>query len=106
MNGMANGLPAALFTLFVAHVLLAESWTGILLLAYFIAGIVALPGWLWISRRIGKHRAWALSMLWTSLIFIAVPFLGPGDTWAVSGNLLTVWRWRSRGYGTACGHSG
>ena len=82
MNGMANGLPAALFTLFVAHVLLAESWTGILLLAYFIAGIVALPGWLWISRRIGKHRAWALSMLWTSLIFIAVPFLGPGDTWA------------------------
>ncbi|MBS3786363.1 MAG: MFS transporter [Gammaproteobacteria bacterium] len=82
MNGMANGLPAALFTLFVAHVLLAESWTGILLIAYFVTGIAALPGWLWISRRIGKHRAWALSMLWTSLIFIAVPFLGPGDTWA------------------------
>lgn len=82
MNGMANGLPAALFTLFVAHVLMAEAWTGVLLLTYFIAGIAALPGWLWISRRIGKHRAWALSMLWTSLIFLAVPFLGPGDTWA------------------------
>ena len=82
MNGLANGLPASLFTLFVAHVLLAESWTGPLLLVYFVTGIAALPGWLWLSRRIGKHRAWAVSMLWTSLIFLAVPFLGPGDTHA------------------------
>jgi Na+/melibiose symporter-like transporter len=82
MNGLANGLPASLFTLFVAHVLIAEAWTGPLLLVYFLTGIAALPGWLWLSRRIGKHRAWAMSMLWTSLVFLAVPFLGPGDTWA------------------------
>ncbi|MBY5269362.1 MFS transporter [Spiribacter salinus] len=82
MNGLANGLPASLFTLFVAHVLMAEAWTGPLLLIYFVTGIAALPGWLWLSRRIGKHRAWALSMLWTSLVFAFVPFLGPGDTWA------------------------
>ncbi|WP_268815691.1 MULTISPECIES: MFS transporter [Spiribacter] len=82
MNGLANGLPASLFTLFVIHVLRAEAWTGPLLLVYFVVGIAALPGWLWLSRRIGKHRAWALSMLWTSLIFAAVPFLGPGDTTA------------------------
>jgi len=82
MNGLANGLPASLFTLFVAHVLMSEAWTGPLLLVYFITGIAALPGWLWLSRRIGKHRAWAVSMLWTSLIFLAVPFLGPGDTHA------------------------
>jgi len=82
MNGLANGLPASLFTLFVAHVLRAEAWTGPLLLVYFVVGILALPGWLWLSRRIGKHRAWALSMLWTSLVFAWVPFLGPGDTWA------------------------
>ncbi|MEX0384881.1 MFS transporter [Spiribacter pallidus] len=82
MNGLANGLPASLFTLFVAHVLLAEAWTGPLLLVYFVIGIAALPGWLRLSRRIGKHRTWAISMLWTSAVFIWVPFLGPGDTWA------------------------
>ncbi|WP_255414644.1 MFS transporter [Spiribacter halobius] len=81
MNGMANGLPAALFTLFVAHVLAARDWTGVLLLAYFIAGVAALPAWLWFSRRVGKHRAWAVSMLWNCLVFAWVPFLGAGDTW-------------------------
>lgn len=80
MNGMANGLPASLFTLFVAHVLAARDWTGILLLAYFITGVAALPAWLWLSRHVGKHRAWALSMLWNCLVFAWVPFLGAGDT--------------------------
>ncbi len=82
MNGLANGLPASLFTLFVAHVLLAEGWTGPLLLVYFVIGIATLPAWLWLSRHIGKHRTWAVSMLWTSLVFAWVPFLGPGDTTA------------------------
>jgi Na+/melibiose symporter-like transporter len=82
MNGMANGLPASLFTLFVAHVLEAESWTGPLLLVYFVVGVAALPGWLWLSRRIGKHRAWAWSMLWNCLVFAVVPLLGAGDVYA------------------------
>lgn len=81
INGMANGLPASLFTLFVAHVLAARDWTGILLLAYFITGVAALPAWLWLSRHVGKHRTWALSMLWNCLVFAWVPFLGAGDTW-------------------------
>lgn len=82
LNGMANGLPASLFLLFVAHVIEARSWTGGLLLAYFVSGVIALPGWLWLSRRVGKHRSWATSMLWNCLVFAWVPFLGPGDTWA------------------------
>lgn len=81
LNGFANGLPASLFTLFVAHVIQARDWTGALLLVYFLVGIAALPGWLWLSSRVGKHRSWAWSMLWTSLVFLWVPFLGPGDVW-------------------------
>ncbi|MFB4205332.1 MULTISPECIES: MFS transporter [Arhodomonas] len=79
LNGLANGLPASLFTLYAAHVLSARGATGALLLIYFAAGIAALPGWLWLSRRVGKHRAWALSMLWASLVFAWVPLLGTGD---------------------------
>lgn len=81
LNGMANGLPAAVFLLFVAHVIEARDWTGVLLLAYFFSGIVALPGWLWLSKHLGKHRSWSLSMLWASLVFVFVPFLGAGDVY-------------------------
>jgi len=79
LNGMANGLPAAVFVMFVEHVIEAPEWTAALLMAYFVSGIVALPGWLVLSRYLGKHRSWSLSMLWASLIFLWVPFLGVGD---------------------------
>jgi Na+/melibiose symporter-like transporter len=79
LNGIANGLPATLFLLFVGHVLEATEASGWLLLLYFAAGIAGLPLWLRLARRIGKHRAWSLSMLWAALVFAWVPLLGNGD---------------------------
>ena len=81
LNGIANGLPATLFLLFVSDVLKAGAAAGPLLLLYFVAGITGIPVWLRISKIVGKHRAWALAMLWASLMFGMVPFLGPGDVW-------------------------
>jgi GPH family glycoside/pentoside/hexuronide:cation symporter len=82
LNGAANGLPASLFLLFVQHVIATPAWTGPLLLLYFLAGIAAVPGWLALSRRFGKHRAWSWAMLWACAVFIWVPLLGPGDVLA------------------------
>lgn len=79
VNGMANGLPAALFLLVVTHLLAAEDKAGPLLLAYFLAGILAVPGWTRLAARLGKHRAWCAAMLWASAVFAFVPLLGPGD---------------------------
>ena len=79
LNGIANGLPATLFLLFVTHTLKASAWSGPLLAAYFLSGVLALPLWLYLARRIDKQRSWAISMLLACLAFIAVPFLGPGD---------------------------
>ena len=81
LNGIANGLPATLFLLFVDSVLRAPDAAGPLLLLYFLAAVAGVPFWLRLSYRIGKHRAWAGSMLWACLVFIWVPFLGPGDFW-------------------------
>ena len=53
LNGIANGLPATLFLLFVRHVLGADVDAGPLLLLYFVSGMLAVPGWLWLSYR---HR--------------------------------------------------
>ncbi|MBA3732620.1 MAG: MFS transporter, partial [Gammaproteobacteria bacterium] len=79
VNGIANGLPATLFLLFVAHVLEARAASGALLGIYFVAGIAALPLWIWLARRLSKHRAWSLSMLLVCAVFMWVPFLGAGD---------------------------
>lgn len=81
LNGLANALPATLFLLFAEHVLQAEGQAGVMLVVYFLAGLAGIPLWLWIARRVGKHRAWALSMLWAAAIFAWVPMLGPGDAW-------------------------
>ncbi|MGF1476390.1 MAG: MFS transporter [Geminicoccaceae bacterium] len=85
LNGLANGLPATLFLLFVAHVLGAPDRGGVLLATYFISAIVAIPFWFILSRRLSKHRAWALSMIWACLIFAFVPFLGDGDVYLFFG---------------------
>lgn len=84
INGIANGLPASLFILFVGNVIRAPEAAGPLLLLYFASGLAAVPLWLSLSYRIGKHRAWAAAMLWAALVFACVPFLGAGDVLAFS----------------------
>ncbi len=81
VNGVANGLPAVLFVLLCRDLLRAPEATGQLLLAYFLAGIAFVPFWTWLARRLGKHRAWAVAMLWSSAAFLPVLLLGPGDVW-------------------------
>jgi len=46
---------------------------------YFVTGIVFLPGWVALARRIGKKRAWLLSIAINTGAFVGVFFLGPGD---------------------------
>jgi len=81
LNGLANGLPATLFLLFVTHVLQVPDLFGVLLGLYFVFGILGLPLGVWLSQRLNKHKVWSLSMLWACLIFMWVPFLGVGDFW-------------------------
>ena len=81
LNGVANGLPATLFLLFVADGLALPAYAGLLLLLYFASGFAAIPLWLGLSRLVGKHRAWSAAMLWACAVFVWVPLLGPGDFW-------------------------
>ncbi|MFN3400476.1 MAG: MFS transporter, partial [Ferrovibrio sp.] len=82
LNGVANGLPATLVLFYVTHVLQAPDLGGVVLLLYFGAGIAAVPLWLGLARRYGKHRVWIGAMLWTCAVFATVPLLGAGQTTA------------------------
>ncbi|MBM85969.1 MAG: MFS transporter [Rhodospirillaceae bacterium] len=79
LNGIANGLPATLFLLFVSYVLEIPSQAGPLLFIYFLSAIIGVPIWVWVSRRLDKHRSWIIAMALTCLVFAWAPFLGPGD---------------------------
>lgn len=80
INGLANGLPAVLFLLYLQHGLgVGAVAQGVLILAYFVSGVAAIPLWLRLCARIGKHRAWCAAMVLACLAFVWVPLLDPGD---------------------------
>ena len=80
LNNAGNAVPAALFLLYVEHVLQRPALAGWLIGVYFTAGLLGFAVWVPVSRRLGKHRAWALSMLFACVVFAYVPFLEAGDT--------------------------
>ena len=79
ISAIGSNLPATLILYYVAYVLKSDAANAFLLL-YFVTGILFLPGWVWLARRIGKKHAWLTSMAINSGAFIGVFFLGPGDT--------------------------
>ncbi len=83
VNGVANGIPAALFPLYMGHVLEAgEAAQGILVLIYFLCGVLAIPIWLALSRLYGKHRAWGTAMILACAAFVWVPLIPEGGVFA------------------------
>jgi len=85
VNGTANAIPATLFLLYVTHVLERPGIAGPVLFLYFAASAVAIPAWVAVARRIGKHQAWCVAVVGSCLFFAGAPFLSAGDTaWYVA----------------------
>jgi len=80
VNGLANGIPAVLFFLYMEHALgIGEQGRSLMVLLYFLSAIAAMPLWTAASRRFGKHRVWCWAMLAACTAFAAVPFLSHGN---------------------------
>lgn len=78
ISAIGNNLPATLILYYVEYVLHSKL-ADFFLLLYFITGIIFLPGWISISRKIGKKPAWLTSMAVNTGAFFGVFFLGPRD---------------------------
>lgn len=79
INGLANGIPAALFPLYLNHVLqVGATARGALILVYFLCGIAAIPLWVALSHRFGKHRVWCGAMVLACAAFVWVPVIPIG----------------------------
>ncbi len=79
LNGLANGIPAALFFLYLEYALGAgETQRPIFILIYFVSAVAAIPVWKFVSTGGGKHRAWCFAMLIACVAFATVPWIPEG----------------------------
>jgi Na+/melibiose symporter-like transporter len=79
VGGIAAAIPATLVLFYIADVLQLAAWQGAFLAIYFLAGALALPGWVALARRRGKVAAWAASMALALASFVWAFFLDAGD---------------------------
>ena len=80
-GGIAFSITIPLYLFFITYVLKAEEMAIYMLTFFYITNIFAVPFWVWLSKKIGKHKAYICSF---GLIAIAHPFyllLGEGDFW-------------------------
>lgn len=79
INVIATSIPAVLVLFFIRDRLGAESYSGMFLLLYFIAGVVGMPLWQKIAARYGKPQCWLAAMLLAIISFLWATFLSTGD---------------------------
>ncbi|MBI1330250.1 MAG: MFS transporter [Alphaproteobacteria bacterium] len=93
-------IPSATIVFFISDYLKAPNLVGPGLLLVALMTIIAVPMWLKVSRRFGKHIATAASLLISMALYVGVtPFLHPGDGWLYVG-LLAIMGISSSGFVT------
>lgn len=81
IGSIGLNITTPLYAFFVADVLGSEDQTIYMLSFFYLTSIFAVPCWVWLAGRIGKHRAYILAFF---ILACAHPFyllLGPGDFW-------------------------
>ena len=66
MTGFGLGALQLMFTFYDGYLKVGQ-WYPYMMTAFSIVTVVAIPFWTWLSKKIGKHRAYSLSMILASL---------------------------------------
>ena len=81
LNGIATAIPATLVLFFIKDVLaVSDDQAPKFLLAYFVAGALGMPFWMWMAKRIGLEASWLIGMVFAVIAFAWTVGLGPGDS--------------------------
>lgn len=81
VSSTALAITTPLYLFFIKYVLDAEAQAIYMLTFFYLSNFAGVPFWVWLSTKIGKHRAYIGCF---SLIGLAHPFyllLGEGDFW-------------------------
>lgn len=74
-SAMGSAMTNSLSFYFVKHVMLAGELYGLYLAPYFLCQIAAIPLWLKLSRKIGKHRATMVAIGWYAVWASLLPLI-------------------------------
>jgi Na+/melibiose symporter-like transporter len=87
--GLAPGITSALFFFFFEQVKgISKGQAGLLLLFYFLAGLVGAPLWNALSKRIGKHKTVAVACLLYTVTQTALVFVPAQPIWLLGLGLV------------------
>lgn len=79
VSGIA--IQGTLHRLVLADVMGNESLFPWMIFTENLATLAAVPAWLWLSMRIGKHRALVAAALWLAVLSLPLALLRAGDAW-------------------------
>lgn len=69
----------AMSVFFMQHVIQIQAHIGLMYLVYFGVGILGIPFWLTLGRKIGKHRAFCVAVSVSSISILGMFFLQAGQ---------------------------
>jgi len=81
LGGIAISITTPLYLFFVTYVLNAEDLAIYMLTFFYISSFAAVPFWVWLSKIIGKHKAYIASFTLIALSHPLYLLLGEGDFW-------------------------
>src|SRR5690606_154616 len=71
---IAPAITGSLYIFFAAYVMELPKSASLLLLVYFVAGFVGIPGWIRLSHMTGKHKTLAIAMVYGAVTLPLVVF--------------------------------
>ncbi len=80
VSALGSNLPPTLIPYYTKYMLGMEP--GLFLILYLVPGLVCLPAWVALSKRIGKKNAWLASLAINVGAFFGVFFLAKGSAYA------------------------
>ena len=81
VSSTALSITTPLYLFFITFVLHAEDQAIYMLTFFYLSNMMAVPFWVWLSTKIGKHRAYVGCFLMIGLAHPFYIFLGEGDFW-------------------------
>ncbi|MCC5887492.1 MAG: MFS transporter [Gammaproteobacteria bacterium] len=81
IGSIAFAIATPLYIFYIAFVLGAEDMAVIMLAFFFSANLAGISFWVWLSSKVGKHRAYVGCFTLIALANPAYLLLGPGDFW-------------------------
>jgi Na+/melibiose symporter-like transporter len=79
--GLSSGVSGSLIVFVARDAFALGDRSGVLMLAYFLTGCLAIPFWIWLSRRSEKHTALIWAQVY-SIVLLPVFFATPaGNFW-------------------------